>query len=253
MTPALSLYAVPDLPLIEPGTDLAATIADGIEQAGLDLRPGDTLAIAQKIVSKADGRLVDLNTVKPSPRAVELATQAEKDPRVVEVILSESRRVVRHRAGVIIVEHRLGLILANGGIDRSNVGAGDDVVLLLPEDPDRSARQLRQKLEAHFNARIGVLIIDSIGRPWRMGTTGVAIGCAGVPALEDLRGEPDLFGRQLEVSEVATADSLAAAAALLMGEGAEGCPVVLLRGLETGHSSQSASDVLRPIHEDLFR
>ncbi len=253
MTPALSLYAVPDLPLIEPGTDLAATIAEGIEQAGLDLRAGDTLAIAQKIVSKADGRFVDLNTVKPSPRAIELAAQAEKDPRIVEVILSESRRVVRHRPGVIIVEHRLGLILANAGIDRSNVGAGHDVVLLLPADPDRSARQLRQRLEAHFNARIGVLIIDSIGRPWRMGTTGVAIGCAGVPALEDLRGEPDLFGRQLEVSEVATADSLAAAAALLMGEGAEGCPVVLLRGFETGRSSQCATDVLRPLHEDLFR
>ena len=253
MKPALSLYAIPDLPPIEPGTDLATIIADGIEQAGLEPRSGDAIAIAQKIVSKADGRFVDLNTVKPSARALELAGQAEKDPRVVEVILSESRRVVRHRPGVIIVEHRLGLILANAGIDRSNVGAGDDVVLLLPEDPDDSARQLRQRLEARFGARLGVLITDSLGRPWRMGTTGVAIGCAGVPVLEDLRGKPDLFGRLLEVSEVATADSVAAACGLLMGEGAEGCPVILLRGLDAGASAQSATDVLRPVPEDLFR
>lgn len=253
MTPALSLYVVPAVPLIEPGTDLAPTIADGIERAGLEPRAGDIIAIAQKIVSKADGRLIDLNTVTPSARALELADQADKDPRVVEVILSESRRVVRHRPGVIIVEHRLGLILANAGIDRSNVGAGDDVVLLLPEDPDRSARQLRQRLEAHFKARLGVLITDSLGRPWRMGTTGVAIGCAGVPVLEDLRGKQDLFGRTLEVSEVATADSIAAACGLLMGEGAEGSPAILVRGLDAGTSAQSATDVLRPSDEDLFR
>ena len=170
-----------------------------------------------------------------------------------ELILRESRRVVRHRPGVLIVEHRSGIVLANAGIDRSNVAGAEDTVLLLPEDPDASAMSLKKALEDRFGVRLGVVITDSVGRPWRMGTTGIAIGCAGVAALEDLRGNPDLFGRTLEVSEVATADAVAAAAGLLMGEGLEGSPAVLVRGLAAGESSQTARDVLRPIDEDLFR
>jgi coenzyme F420-0:L-glutamate ligase / coenzyme F420-1:gamma-L-glutamate ligase len=205
------------------------------------------------VVSKAEGRLVDLATVTPSPSALELAQATQKDPRLVEVLLQESSALVRAAPGVLIAEHRSGVVLANAGIDRSNVAGRDDTVLLLPADADASAGAMRQRFEQEFGLRLGVLITDSIGRPWRLGTTGTAIGAAGVETLRDLRGRPDLFGRALQVSEVAVADSLAAAAVLAMGEGAEGTPVVLIRGAGAVESPQTARDVLRPRQEDLFR
>jgi coenzyme F420-0:L-glutamate ligase/coenzyme F420-1:gamma-L-glutamate ligase len=255
---SLSISAVPGVPNIQTGDDLTAIIATAIHAAKLEPRDGDIIAIAQKIVSKAEGRTVDLCDVTPSPAAETLAESAEKDARVVELILRESNRVVRHSPGVIIVEHRLGIVLANAGIDRSNVSGGEETVLLLPADPDASAARLKKNLEDRLRVRLGILITDSIGRPWRLGTTGIAIGCAGLTALEDLRGGIDLFGRVLQVAEVATADCLASAAGLIMGEGAEGIPVALISGSAivdrpAGNSDQNAKTLLRPADEDLFR
>jgi coenzyme F420-0:L-glutamate ligase/coenzyme F420-1:gamma-L-glutamate ligase len=256
-SPALSIHAIPGLPRIELGADLAATIAHAVQEAGLEPADDDIFAVAQKIISKAEGRTVNLSRVTPSPESIELAKQTDKDPRMVELILNESKRVVRHGHGVIIVEHRLGIVLANAGIDRSNVEGGEDTVLLLPEDPDASAEHLRHALEARFGVRLGVIVTDSVGRPWRLGTTGIAIGCAGLKALNDLRGQRDMSNRVLQVAEVATADCLAGAASLVMGEGAEAVPVVLIKGGLAGQSAddgkQNAKTILRPVHEDLFR
>lgn len=252
-SPAIALFPIPGIPIIDAGTDLADIIATAIADAGLKPEAGDVLAIAQKIVSKAEDCFVDLATVTASARARELAEDGDKDPRLVELILQESRRVVRHHAGVIIVEHRLGLVLANAGIDRSNVNGDEDTVLLLPQDPDASAAGLRRALEDRFGVHLGVVITDSIGRPWRLGTTGIAIGCSGMMALTDMRGQTDMFGRVLEVAEVATADCVAGAAGLLLGEGADALPVVLIRGLHARESEQNAGTILRPENENLFR
>ena len=251
--PDLALYRIAGIPLITPGDDLARILSGCLQHMALALQPGDILAVAQKIVSKAEGRIVNLATVKPSDAAIELATETGKDPRVVELILNESRRIVRKSPGILITEHRLGHVMANAGIDRSNVAGDEDTVLLLPEDPDRSAQTLRQRLRELAGIAPGVIVTDSFGRPWRMGTTGVAIGCAGVAVLEDLRGHRDLFERELQVAETATADALAAAAGILMGEGADRCPAVLIRGLPPAATDQPASAVLRPPAEDLFR
>lgn len=248
--PRLELIAVPGLPMVEPGDDLAALTRSGIAQAGLELRSGDVMVFAQKIVSKAEGRLVDLAAVAPSTEAIALAGETAKDARLVELILRESRRVVRARPGVLIVEHRLGLVMANAGIDQSNVRAdGREMVLLLPENPDASAERLRVAL----GADIGVVINDSFGRAWRRGSMGIAIGAAGLPALLDRRGEPDLFGRPLQVTMVGYADEIAAAASLLMGQASEGRPVVLVRGLVPAGPPGAAIDIVRPEAEDLFR
>ena len=255
MTPAgatLELIAVPGIPMVQAGDDLAALIADGLARADLVTRPGDVLVVAQKVVSKAEGRMVDLASVTPSPRAIALAEEVQKDPRLVEVILSESVRVVRARPGLLIVEHRLGFVMANAGVDRSNVAppqdGAEERVLLLPRDPDASAEALRERLG------LPGVINDSFGRAWRRGTVGVAIGAAGLPALLDLRGRPDLFGRRLEVSITGFADEIAAAASLVMGQGAEARPVVLVRGLEwDGAPPSRATDLVRPAAEDLFR
>lgn len=252
-SPDLAFFRLGGIPLIARGDDLAGIMLEALADAGLTLQQGDVLAVAQKIVSKAEGRSVHLDTVQPSDAARQLAKDTDKDPRMVELILRESRRVVRSRPGLIIVEHRLGVILANAGIDRSNVTGDEDDVLLLPEDPDASARKLREAVAEHAGIAPGVLVVDSIGRPWRLGTTGVAIGAAGVTVLEDLRGTRDLFDRPMQVAEVAPADSVAAAAVLLMGEGAEGTPVVLIRGLPTAADGQPATAVLRAPHEDLFQ
>ncbi len=250
----LRFIRIAGVPLIEPGADLARLIATALRAAGEIPAAGDVVAIAQKIVSKAEGRIVSLDTVTPSARAKDIATQANKDPRVVELILRESRAVIRVSPGVIITEHNTGLILANAGIDRSNLPGSDDAALLLPLDPDASAAGLRESLEKDFGVSLGVLVTDSIGRPWRLGTVGTAIGCAGVLALDDLRGQTDLFGRQLQVSEVAVADSLSAAAVLLMGEAAEGTPLVLIRGgTRRDDLGQTARTALRPAGLDLFR
>lgn len=231
---SLTLTPLPGIPLIQTGDDLSSIVLDGLGRAGFSLEEGDLLVLAQKVVSKAEGRWVNLRDVQPSKRAIQMAAQIEKDARLVELILAESRSVLRTRPGTIIVEHRLGFVCANAGIDHSNVagegGPESEWVLLLPEDPDRSAGILRGTLEDHTGLRIGVLIIDSHGRAWRNGTVGVAIGLSGLPGLLDLRGRPDLFGYTLRITQVGVADELAAAASLVMGQAAEGNPVVLVRG-----------------------
>lgn len=254
----LTLTALPGIPLVEPGDDLSSLTRQALERASLTLESGDVLVFAQKVVSKAEGRLVDLATVAPSPRALEIARQAEKDPRVIEVILGETAQVVRVRPGVVIVEHRLGFVCANAGVDHSNVrgpaGRSGEWVLLLPEDPDRSAAELRRSLaEAARIESLAVLINDSHGRAWRNGTVGVALGAAGFPALLDLRGRPDLFDRMLQVTQVGLADEIAAAASALMGQADEGRPVIHVRGVPYPFREGSAAELLREKSMDLFR
>jgi coenzyme F420-0:L-glutamate ligase/coenzyme F420-1:gamma-L-glutamate ligase len=252
---AVELLAVPGIPLVAKDDDLVAMIGEGVARSGIVPRGGDVFVLAQKIVSKAEGRMVDLATVKPSKEAIELAGKVQKDPRLVELILSEAVRVVRARPGVLIVEHRLGLVMANAGIDQSNVGSPDDPrrALLLPVDPDRSAAILRKCLSQRFGVPVAVIISDSFGRAWRRGTCGVAIGAAGLPSLMDLRGSPDLYGRELQVSVTGHADEIAAAASLVMGQGAEGQPVVIVRGLTWRGPDNGASELVRPAAEDMFR
>lgn len=260
---AVELLAVPGIPLIQPGDDLARLVAERLAAAKITLRAGDVLVFAQKVVSKAEGRFVDLARVVPSPRAQAVAEEVAKDPRLVEVILSESRRIVRQRRDVLIVEHRLGFVMANAGVDQSNVAGtqagarsgaqSGEFALLLPEDPDASAQRLRTAFMQYSGYPPGIVINDSFGRPWRRGAVGVAIGCAGFPALRDLRGAPDLFGRTLRVTEVALADEIAAAASLLMGQADEGLPVVLVRGLALPAGEMPAALLIRPPGEDLFR
>lgn len=253
MTSQLVLTALPGLPSVKAGDDLAELVRQGLAAAGLTLEAGDVLVLAQKIVSKAEGRLVALSSVEPSDQARRLAAETDKDPRLVEWILRESREVLRWRSGVLIVEHRLGFVCANAGVDHSNVDGQEDNVLLLPEDPDHSARQLRLALVGDDGPALGVLIVDSHGRAWRTGTVGVAIGVAGLPALLDLRGTPDLYGRKLEVTQVGLADELAAAGSLLLGQAAEGTPVVHVRGLPYQLRQGSLAELIRPRTEDLFR
>jgi len=256
MSDTASLIALSDLPLIKPGDDLAALLAVGLERRiGKLLSAGDVLVVAQKIVSKAEGRYVDLARVEPGAEAERLARETDKDPRLVQVILDESRRVVRHRPGVLIVEHRLGYVMANAGVDRSNVdpAMGEEPVLLLPRDPDASAASLRDKLAAYFGITPAVIISDSFGRAWRSGTTGIALGAAGLPSLIDMRGHDDLYGRTLRVTEIGYADEIAAAASLLMGQADEAHPAVLLRGLMWSAQSRPAKALIRAAEEDLFR
>ncbi len=266
----LVLTPLPDFPLIHPGDDLAGIILQALQSASLlPLKDGDILALASKIVSKAEGRLVNLADVTPSPAAIELAARSEKDPRLCELILRESNDVLRVRSGLIIVEHRLGFVCANAGIDHSNVapspspvsppplgegtGEGEEWVLLLPTNPDRSADHIRDRLEEATGARLGVLIIDSHGRAWREGTVGITIGLSGLPALSDQRGWVDLFGRELRVTVVGVADELAAAASLMMGQAAEGTPVVHVRGFPYPLAEGRLRHLLRPKEKDLFR
>jgi coenzyme F420-0:L-glutamate ligase/coenzyme F420-1:gamma-L-glutamate ligase len=250
----LTLFALPGLPMVRAGDDLAALIIAALDRAGRVLTDRDVLVIAQKIVSKAEGRVVDLATVTPGARAIALGAEVGKDPRLVEVILGESTRVVRSRPNLIIVQHRLGFVMANAGVDQSNVAPADGVhrVLLLPENPDASAERLRARLAAHYAAQVAVIISDSFGRAWRRGTAGIAIGAAGLPSLIDLRGSPDLFGRTLEVSIIGFADEIAAAASLLQGQAAEARPVVLVRGLGWTAPDNPAAELIRPAAEDLF-
>lgn len=252
---AISIWPLAGLPQVRPGDNLADLLGDAIDHSHLLPNPGDILVVTSKIVAKSEGRFVDLNDILPGTRALELAQLTGKDARLVEVILGEAREVVRATRHVIIVETRGGLILANAGVDQSNLSETDQGrrVLLLPEDADASAKKLKQKLDERYVTDLGVIISDSVGRPWRLGTLGLAIGAAGVPSLWDRRGEPDLAGRALEVTEVAFADAVAAAAVLAMGEGAEGTPAALVRGFATTASSRPASTLLRPRHEDLFR
>ncbi|MFZ0020227.1 MAG: coenzyme F420-0:L-glutamate ligase [Acetobacteraceae bacterium] len=253
MSAALELMALSGIPMVREGDDIAALIIAAL--GSRELRHGDVVVVAQKIVSKAEGRSVDLDSVTPTAEAEELAAEVGKDPRLVQMILKESTRVVRSRPNLIIVQHRLGFVMANAGIDQSNVAAADGVhrVLLLPRDPDASAEGLRAKLGQHYGVPIGVIISDSFGRAWRRGTCGIAIGAAGLPSLIDLRGQPDLFGRILEVSIIGFADEIAAAASLLQGQAAEAQPVVLVRGLDWSAPIAPAAELVRPLEEDLFR
>jgi coenzyme F420-0:L-glutamate ligase/coenzyme F420-1:gamma-L-glutamate ligase len=253
----LTLTGLSQIPLIHPGNDLAAILSSNLSMEGITLNDGDIIVLAQKIVSKAEGRLVSLKNVIPTQAACELAVKVDKDPRFVELVLRESRQVLRTRPGTLIVEHRLGFVCANAGIDHSNVdgpdGNPEDWVLLLPENPDHSADEIRQRLEEISGARIGVMIIDSHGRAWRMGVVGISIGISGLPALVDMRGKPDLFGFQLRVTEIAAADELAAGASLVMGQAAESVPVVHVRGFPYPLTDGRLAELIRPNEKDLFR
>ena len=251
----LSLRALDGVKMVESGDNLTEIILAALDRSGIAPRTGDAVVLAQKIVSKAEGRMVVLGDIEPSPRAVEIAAAAAKDARVVELILRESDEVLRVRPGIVIVAHRLGFVAANAGIDQSNIGNGemDDKVLLLPIDPDATCRRIRAALRDRTGAEVAVVIIDSIGRAWRNGTVGTAIGVAGMAGLLDLRTRPDLFGRPLKTSELGLADELAAAASLIMGQADEGRPIVLARGLPYARREGSARELIRPREMDLFR
>lgn len=252
---ALALTALPGLPMVQPGDDLAELLITALRRAGIAPASQDVLVLAQKIVSKAEGRLVRLRDVQPSPRADALAAATGKDPRMVELILAESREVVRHAPGLLVTEHRLGFVMANAGIDQSNVEhpEGEELALLLPLDPDASCARIKARLDAAFGVELAVLVNDSFGRPWRQGVTGVALGAAGLPALLDVVGKADLFGRTMRITEIAVADEIAAAASLLMGQTAAGQPAVHLRGLRWDAAARPAADLLRSRQQDLFR
>jgi coenzyme F420-0:L-glutamate ligase/coenzyme F420-1:gamma-L-glutamate ligase len=230
----LTLNAVADIPMVEPGDDLVALIGEAILREGDRLEDNDVLVIAQKIVSKAENRYVDLADVDPGIEAIQLALEVDKDPRHVQVILSESSEVVRQRLGVLIVEHKLGFVQANAGVDQSNIEHDDEhqIVLLLPEDPDASAGRIRSGIHEKYGVTVGVIINDSLGRAWRNGSLGLAIGVAGFTALEDYIGQEDIYGRELVVTQVGAADELAAGASLVMGQTNEKTPVVLVRGYQ---------------------
>jgi coenzyme F420-0:L-glutamate ligase/coenzyme F420-1:gamma-L-glutamate ligase len=251
----VSLLPVRGLPAIQPADDLVALILDALDRDNRRLEIGDVLVVAQKIVSKAEGRVTSLSSVCPTERARALAAETEKDPRLVELILQESRHVVRSRPGLIVVEDRRGFVCANAGIDRSNVDqiGAEETVALLPVDPDASARRIREQVAVRTGVEIAVIINDSHGRAWRQGTVGVAIGLAGIPALWDRRGDPDLTGYVLQHTIIGLADEIAAAASLVMGPAAEGIPVVIARGLALPAGDGTARDIQRPRDMDLFR
>lgn len=250
---SVSLTPLDDLPLVKAGDDLAALLIAAIRRKQIVPVDHDILLVTQKIVSKAEGRVVKLAEVEPSARAAAIAKEVRKDPRLVELILSESAEIVRQAPHVLIVAHRSGFVMANAGVDQSNVGSDDECALLLPRDADASATALKAKLDRTFGVSLGVLINDSFGRPWRKGVVGVAIGAAGIPSLVNLIGKPDLMGRKMRVTEVAFADELAAAASLVMGQSDEGRPAVYIRGISYGGSPMPASAIARSKETDLFR
>jgi coenzyme F420-0:L-glutamate ligase/coenzyme F420-1:gamma-L-glutamate ligase len=255
MTNSVTYFAVPGIPLISPDDNLAAIIINALKTAQFPLIASDVVVIAQKIVSKSENRYVRLRDVKPSAQALKLAEETGKDARYLEVVLSESEEIVRCRANIVIAAHRLGYVMANAGIDQSNIehANGEERVLLLPKNPDRSAAELKAVFDNAFNTDTGVIINDSFGRPWRNGVVGVALGVAGVPSLLDMIGAPDIFGRKLQVTEIAVADEIAAGASLLMGQAAERQPVVVVRGLSFSAPARPASALIRSRERDLFR
>lgn len=255
MTMQMTLTALPNIPLIQSGDDLVAVIRRGLDDARIELQDGDVLVLAQKIISKSEGRMVRLQDVTPTPRAVELAQQCGKDARFCEVVLWDTREVIRIREGLVVVETRHGWVCANAGIDRSNVAPhdGEEWVLRLPEDADRSARGLREGLRAATGRAVGVIVDDTHGRAWRNGAIGVAIGVAGLPAVEDLRGRADLFGYHLQVTTIGLADQIASAASLLQGQADEGRPIVHIRGIPRSPGDGTAREIVREKELDLFR
>jgi coenzyme F420-0:L-glutamate ligase/coenzyme F420-1:gamma-L-glutamate ligase len=253
MQTSLTIHPLSGIPLVKTGDDLGALLLESMSSERLDVVDGDIFVVAQKIVSKSEGRLVALREVTPSPAAVALAAETGKDPRMVELILRESTAVIRKAPDILIVRNRLGIISANAGIDQSNIDHHDgECALLLPEDPDGSAARLRDSLQQRTGRRLGVIISDSLNRPWRLGTMGQAIGSSGLTVLDDRRGEVDLFGRELQFTIINRADSIAAAAVLVMGESIERMPAALVRGFAPEDSRQVAQDSLRPAPEDLF-
>ncbi|MBT6675061.1 MAG: coenzyme F420-0:L-glutamate ligase [Proteobacteria bacterium] len=253
VTSQLSISTLSGIPMVKQGDDLAEIILDSLKRDELSLQSGDIVVVAQKIVSKAEGRLIRLKDVTPSEEALALASETEKDPRLVQLTLDESTKVVRQKPGILIVRHRLGHIGANAGIDQSNIEDDDEYALLLPKHPDLSAENLKRKLDIALNCDVGVLITDSHNRPWRMGTIGGAIGCAGFQVIDDRRGLSDLFGRELKVTLINRADAIAALATLLMGETTEKTPVALVRGFPVDSEYGTADDINRPIEDDLFQ
>lgn len=256
----VSLIGVPGVPLVQPGDDLPALVVDALTRAGLTPRPGDVVVVTSKVVSKAEGRIVDLRTITPSPRAREIAAVTEKDPELVELVLREAIEVVRAVPNTLLVRHRLGFVSANAAIDRSNADGSDHTALLMPEDPDASARRIKAALDAAFcgglgsaTGGIGVVITDTHGRPFRRGNIGVAVGTAGIEGIVDMGGAHDLFGRELRATVVPIADEIAAAATLVTGETSEGIPVVLVRGAPVRPGTSAAADLLFPPERDLFR
>jgi coenzyme F420-0:L-glutamate ligase/coenzyme F420-1:gamma-L-glutamate ligase len=253
----VEIRAIPGFPIVEAGDDVGELIVAALERAHLELRDGDALVVTSMVFSRAEGRFVDIATVEPSPRAVEVGASIGKDPKIVELILRESRSISRSAPGVLVVRHRLGFISANAGIDCSNAvpkgeGASGPWALLLPESPDASAEHIRRTLHRATSANIGIVVSDSFGRPFRLGTVGAAIGVAGMPALWDRRGEPDLFGRTLEHTITALGDQVAAAADLVAGQAAEGRAIVLVRGLTFPIGTHSAGELVRDADEDLY-
>ena len=253
----LIISPLPNIPMVRTGDDLVEIIINGLKQGNIALQDGDILVLAQKIVSKAEGRWINLRSIQPSPQAIDLANKIEKDPRLVEIILRESNQVIRTRTGTIIVEHRLGFICANAGIDHSNV-AGDgneheEWVLMLPENPEASAEEIRNKLHMISDTQLAVMIIDSHGRAWREGVVGVAIGLSGLPGIMDMRGKSDLFGYTLRITTIGVADELAAAASLVMGQTDEATPIVHVRGFPYPLRDGHLKELLRPKEQDLFR
>lgn len=254
----LEVVAPAGVPFIEPGDDVAALVVDALGREGVGAHASDVVVVSSKVVARAEGRLVDLATVTPSSEALRVAGETGKDPRLVELILAESTAISRKARGVLVVRHRLGFVAAHAGIDASNVAprgaaaSSGPWVLLLPSDPDGAAREIRARVRVAFGVDVGVIVSDSFGRPFRVGTVGAAIGVAGVPAIWDQRGESDLFGRKLEITMTALADQLAATADLVAGQGAEGRPFVVVRGLAFEPTEASASELLRPLEGDLY-
>jgi coenzyme F420-0:L-glutamate ligase / coenzyme F420-1:gamma-L-glutamate ligase len=255
MTRSITYTALPNIQLVQPGDDVCAIIKAGLADAAIALQDDDVIVIAQKIVSKSENRYLDLGQIVPSVKAQELAEVTGKDARHIEAVLSESSEVLRAKKNVIIVAHRLGFVMANAGIDESNIAQGDGSarVLLLPVDPDRTCREIKMTLDRSFAVSVGVIINDSFGRAWRNGVVGVALGAAGISSLQNLIGSPDLFGRTMKVTEVAVGDELAAAASLVMGQGAEGTPIVHVRGFQNRAPETDAAALIRPKNMDMFR
>lgn len=254
---ALTLTPVTNIPDIKPGDYLPQLIFEGLKKQGISLNNNDILVVTQKIVSKAENRFINLFTITPSDEALEIAKFSKKRPQLIEIILRESKKVIRVNQNAIITEHKLGFISANAGIDHSNVRGKsrkqDDWYLLLPKDPDYSAKQIRDYMNSAEKVNIGVMIIDSHGRAWRYGTVGTMIGTAGVPALVDLRGKKDLYGYELKITRVAAADELAGAASLIMGQASEKIPVVHVRGFPYPLRDTCLNEIIRPEEKDLFR
>jgi len=240
--------------LIEPGQDVSAEIIKALEQESIEVEDGDIFAVAQKIISKSENRYLDISNIKPSKKANELSKQINKDPKFTQAILNESKQVVKYRMGVLIVEHKLGFIHANAGIDRSNIDQKQDIVLLLPKDPDESAKKLSTALTKHYKKNISVIVTDTMGRPFRNGIVGFAIGSHNIECIVDERGNYDLFGNMLKVTQIGIADELAAAASLLMGQAAQKKPVVIIKGYQFQPNKKAkASELIRSESEDLFR